>query len=127
MLNRFSISLSLQFYNKVLVPLVTLYVDEDDGTVPELLGSTQTVVMEALDNAGVEIELDARKLYAKGKTACGSSQETSIAGNATNTRQYQSQTQETPPPPRKVLGVSGARSMAKKPGGAQKTTRQLMN
>ncbi|KAH7615967.1 hypothetical protein NADE_000804 [Nannochloris sp. 'desiccata'] len=113
-----------EFYNKVMVPLVTLYINADDDTVADLLGSTQKEVMDALDSVGVEIELDARKLYAKGRNTDGSSQQTSITANTTSIHRYQSQSQETPPS--KLLGVSGGgkgidgngagRSMAKKPG-----------
>lgn len=107
-----------------MVPLVTLYINADDDTVADLLGSTQKEVMDALDSVGVEIELDARKLYAKGRNTDGSSQQTSITENTTSIHRYQSQSQETPPS--KLLGVSGGgkgidgngagRSMAKKPG-----------
>jgi hypothetical protein len=115
----------LQFYNKVMVPLVTLYINDEDGSAPDLLGSTQDAVSEALDNAGVEIKLDACKLYAaKGGSGAGggggggsSSQYTTT--NAATTLRNQSQSQATPPA--KLLGVSGGgdgggRSKAKKPG-----------
>jgi len=119
-----------------MVPLVTLYINEDDDTVPDLLGSTQKVVLDALDSAGVEIELDARKLYAQGGSAGGSSQEANISEYATSTRRYHSRSQGTPPG--NLLGVSGGggggRSTAKKPGSRtplaalnQKKTKEVAN
>lgn len=116
-----------------MVPLVTLYINDDDD-VPDLLGSTQKVVLDALDSAGVEIELDGRKLYAKGGIAGGSSQEASIGGDATSTRRYHSQSQSQRTPPRNLLCGSDGRSMAKKPGSRtplaalnQKKTKKLTN
>ncbi len=102
-----------------MVPLVTLYLKED-GTAPELLGSAQDEVIDALETAGVEINLDACKLYAAAKPGGGSSQcTTGTTNTGTSSRRIQSQSQATPPS--KLLGVSGGgggggRSRAKKPG-----------
>ncbi len=114
-----------------MVPLVTLYLKED-GTAPELLGSAQDEVIDALETAGVEINLDACKLYASAKPGGGggggSSQHTTTTTTNTTTgtgtgttRRIQSHSQATPPS--KLLGVSGGgggsgggRSRAKKPG-----------